>query len=718
MKEVIEVSLSAVKLSAARQYVKGWDKGRYAELFKKHASGPNAYRVYIPMEQVGGTAAIKVPPKVQEIVESKGYVIDDYRAGIAATKDGKRRIRIGKLLTGDPETKKAFDNDKARTGFRSKYIICISRHPYDIVGASTDRGWVSCMDLDGGSNRSYLKADVEHGSLIAYLIEEHDRNINRPAGRILIKPYVAGKETVLLCDMVYGADVQGFRVSVQRWLDKNFNHGKTSGKYVLHDDLYNDTKSTRYHFTEMNEKVIADLNKDAQIRREILTNHPEALFKLKTPKFNDVIAAMEHSLQPAFDFFMEKFMSKKPARADLFMVARKILINYPEMFDRVIKEKIWPGSFTAENAEDMLHSSTSPDLLRYLPKAMLKPEVIIAYAQGNAYEDAQAAQRTINCLPEQWHSETAITRLAKLSPAFFKVIKEPSDTLIKAFVKNQGSSLGDNYWDLMNFDSVSSERRVKLISMAPLEIWHYLPGYHGQQTLNDPAVMAALFTKKLEAETRNYSVGDFLHATMEHMEPHMWSAYDDKLKDTIVRVFSKHAVYIMELLKKVAPELMAKAVASNLMLIMQLDEDQLKTVVVDEAVHKELLKMASSQKTAVEYSSVTRKKLVFKLLIKLLDIDAKLATQILEKFAKNMPTFFQFQNPAPSVTQRADLQKAVLIDPWAFSELIPPTFLSDASKKFWLELDEKTLKAKYGDFEKKLKAVKDYQRQVKILSKG
>jgi len=133
----IMLSLSALAPSVYRNYVKGWDKGRYAEAFKRHASG-NAYRVYIPVD-VKVSGIYEAPLAISSHLQEQGYSIEDYRAGIAVHKDGKRRIRIGKLLSGKPDLKRIFDNDDKRKAYRGQHIICISRHPYDIAGASTAR---------------------------------------------------------------------------------------------------------------------------------------------------------------------------------------------------------------------------------------------------------------------------------------------------------------------------------------------------------------------------------------------------------------------------------------------------------------------------------------------------------------------------------------------------------------------------------------------------
>lgn len=242
------VSLSALKPSMYRKYVKGWDKGRYAELFQAHSNDRNAFRVYLSLDKNFNAKIIEPPAMIVEYLAKQKYRVEDYRAGIAVNEDGKRRMRIGKLLK-DPDLKQMFDNDEQRKAHRNTHLACISRHPYDIAGSSTDRGWTSCMNLVDGEHRNHVKEDVKHGSLIAYLIEHTDKDIKRPVGRVLIKPFLQGSNVLLMCEEeVYGATVSNFVPTVQAWLDKNFNHGAPHGSYTLHKKLYADGKNTVSHY--------------------------------------------------------------------------------------------------------------------------------------------------------------------------------------------------------------------------------------------------------------------------------------------------------------------------------------------------------------------------------------------------------------------------------------------------------------------------------------
>jgi len=239
------ISVSAVPLSIARPMVAGWDKARYEDIFLKFEHSRNKYRIYLPLVGNEINHAITVPQQVSEVLQEQGYVVEDYLAGIAVRTDNpKKKIKIGKLLK-EPSSKKVFDNDPQRSAIKNvKQWVVISRHPYDILGMSFDRGWTSCMNVHSGVNKHYLQQDVKAGTLVAYLIKDLDKNINSPSARILLKPYFLdkGKETLLSPggpDTIYGTAPRSFYNTVVKFCEK-INAGKPNGTYLLSSLLYDD----------------------------------------------------------------------------------------------------------------------------------------------------------------------------------------------------------------------------------------------------------------------------------------------------------------------------------------------------------------------------------------------------------------------------------------------------------------------------------------------
>lgn len=204
--------------------------------------------------------------------------LTDYVNGIGKLPDG-RGVKIPKLL--DILFKKKYDNsidnhnkqillnsylnDKIREKPKPSLIV-ISRANYDIAGMSTGRGWTSCMNLDGGSNKGYISCDLEEGSIIAYLIKKEDLNINNPIARVMIKPYINRYNeynTIFRQDnTVYGTATKSFVESVSKLLEDSQD---MSSVYDLNSRLYNDNHSRTFVGKQLSQQN--KLNKVAYLIR-------------------------------------------------------------------------------------------------------------------------------------------------------------------------------------------------------------------------------------------------------------------------------------------------------------------------------------------------------------------------------------------------------------------------------------------------------------------
>lgn len=264
--ETINIALGGLAPSEYRHMVKGWDKGRYAQAFL--VDGKPKFRIYIPLQRHLAPPA-PVPNEVSNALEKLGYTVEDYIAGIAVNADGKRRMRIGKLLQAkDEEAYAVFMHDKARAS-QGNLRICISRHPYDIASMSTDRGWHSCMELRDGVNKRYVEKEVKVGTIIAYLVDNKDSNIKNPTARVLMKPFYAidlrtgkpkeGAQPVLVCDESYGTDAMGFVETVQKWVDTHINHHSTTGSFIINPQSYEDGRGN-YIFVNEEKSVEENVN--------------------------------------------------------------------------------------------------------------------------------------------------------------------------------------------------------------------------------------------------------------------------------------------------------------------------------------------------------------------------------------------------------------------------------------------------------------------------
>lgn len=234
----------ALRPSQYRRYVKGWDKSRYNKIFG------DKYRIYLPLQK--STEGIEPNKTVVDVLESLGYTVtvEDYMAGYATKSN--RKFKIGRILTnqyvGNEEMQDRiialFVNDPARAGRAGNLLVVISRHPYDIAGMSTDRGWSSCMNIDSGAMRQYVQSDVVYGTLVAYLIKSNDTNITNPIARVLIKPFVNTKDTTNVIfgveNRVYGTAPKEFAQTVVQWANAINSSKVLTGLFKMPWDMYRD----------------------------------------------------------------------------------------------------------------------------------------------------------------------------------------------------------------------------------------------------------------------------------------------------------------------------------------------------------------------------------------------------------------------------------------------------------------------------------------------
>ena len=191
----------------------------------------------------------------------------DYIEGYAT--DGKQKFKIGKLLQdlGEHGLLDEFKKDESRQFKNKEYVIVISRHPYDIAGASDDRNWNSCLtkkyppivykdkkekDERTGSyskridqtgeytsydklksgNYDFERDKCDTRSIIAYLVpkEELIKNekiaLRKPVSRMLFFDYDDNYEFVTADTSipVYGLDNDDFKQQVEKWMSSHFTY--------------------------------------------------------------------------------------------------------------------------------------------------------------------------------------------------------------------------------------------------------------------------------------------------------------------------------------------------------------------------------------------------------------------------------------------------------------------------------------------------------------
>ncbi len=206
----------------------------------------NQERVYIPYNS---DTISETQLKVKDYLEDQGYKILDYKLNSAVQiENSKRQIRISKLLAKNPELLKEFtlDDTRANTRAGSEFMIALTSNYEDVAGMSYRRCWDnSCLDIDYGENKRYVKDEVKQGTVVAYLIKSDDLEIEKPLGRVNIKPYYSNrdeKEILYFVDRrVYGnvPDEKLFKKIITSYL-KEKQEVKLFGFYNKVEGLYSD----------------------------------------------------------------------------------------------------------------------------------------------------------------------------------------------------------------------------------------------------------------------------------------------------------------------------------------------------------------------------------------------------------------------------------------------------------------------------------------------
>ena len=204
--------------------------GKYFKNFPDHDKNYN--RIYFDLDIDPDRFKISIPLEISDYMRWYGYPIIDYERGVCQDKDG-REIRIGRLFIklGEEGLLQAYNNSKQNMLKNVKDLqVVISRHPYDIIGMSTNRGWTTCHDINDkrykGHHLHGLKQSLISGSLIAYLIRKSDRNITNPISRCLLSAYNNTEfrsKSIYVDNHVYGTKVPEFLEFLVKWAD-NFNN--------------------------------------------------------------------------------------------------------------------------------------------------------------------------------------------------------------------------------------------------------------------------------------------------------------------------------------------------------------------------------------------------------------------------------------------------------------------------------------------------------------
>jgi len=210
MKIIVDnLIFEALKPSEFRQYMnigRGLAMKRIGQIWSKLqaesiGSNRNGDRLYFNItEKVDfwGLEEIPISVEINDFFKEYGFEIVDVRNNKAKNLKDGRIVSIMKVLNSlkkvDPELIadyiKAYDEQRSLMLDKKEKIMVISKSAYDLAGMTTDRKWKSCMDIRKGENKKYVPLEIKTGTLVSYLVNPSDKNINNPYARVLIKPYL------------------------------------------------------------------------------------------------------------------------------------------------------------------------------------------------------------------------------------------------------------------------------------------------------------------------------------------------------------------------------------------------------------------------------------------------------------------------------------------------------------------------------------------------
>ena len=263
-------------------------------------------RTYFDLSE-SSLPVLQIPLNIVDILDEEGYYCPDYRQPYVYKKDDKLKnkpVKLVKVLSKNlkndqekfNELKKQFDERLSTSRKETvKCKICITHHPYDVAGMSTDRNWTSCMELNNGMYKDTPLKQVQYGGMCAYLINENDLKVAEPYARIAIKRLVAEDphnfifqpETEIYGDKKFAEEL-GFMNNVMEILHKSNEEtqgesvsftrkdGKSYSDGMLNSKLYVDKILKRNDLSGLTQKEIDKLSV-ADIPFEFLKAHASEL---------------------------------------------------------------------------------------------------------------------------------------------------------------------------------------------------------------------------------------------------------------------------------------------------------------------------------------------------------------------------------------------------------------------------------------------------------
>jgi len=305
------------------------------------------------------------------LLEKHRYKLDAEGYINGKVTDGKQEFKIGRILnklykkTNNKvylDFLESFRDDPIRKANEKEHLVVVSKHPYDVLGSSTDRAWTSCVDLgqniiykresERRINANNLAQSLREPYFVAYLVDPDDKNeagkiaIKRPLARIMIYPFKGrGNESGepiynWSIGEIYGLNNDDFYNIVKEWVisinEKNDGANLYSQIGGIYYDPYNE-----------------DIVKSHYDVDELLEN-----LKKETSRYDIAEIEIRGNYYILYDFILKSFIpfnhldeSDSPLLRDVKFIDDYLIPHIEYQF-----YETGLGHVLGENTDDIIHS--------------------------------------------------------------------------------------------------------------------------------------------------------------------------------------------------------------------------------------------------------------------------------------------------------------------------------------------------------------------------
>jgi hypothetical protein len=253
--EVLDEVFDSLKQN--EEYIQKYENLNPERLYFKLSEKNNIYKkVILAINEINQVQEKQY--NINNELFNKGKINVTYIDGLGNKKTQEQKLQStlskyediinNKNLIQDLSNYYSSNSGKENVKNESDYILVISRNKRDITEMTGGRDWTSCMNCESGIYREKIKADIAHGTLIAYIIEPNDLEIKNPLGRVLIKPFLSVNDEN---DVYYKSESKIYSkyninnivtIDYVDSLFKNYNSTKSNFPYKKHIKLYNDSR--------------------------------------------------------------------------------------------------------------------------------------------------------------------------------------------------------------------------------------------------------------------------------------------------------------------------------------------------------------------------------------------------------------------------------------------------------------------------------------------